>query len=68
VLLFSAIMGFERRIRKHADGMFSRRGRIPGNPYASGTDVDGDGYVDAFDASLIQKYSVGLIDKFPIEE
>lgn len=31
-------------------------------------DLDGDGYVDAYDASLILKYSVGLIDRFPIEE
>ena len=29
------IMGFERPLRKHADGMFLGRGRIPGKPTAS---------------------------------
>lgn len=37
------------------------------NPYLVG-DVDGDGSVDAYDASLILKYSVGIIDRFPVEE
>ena len=32
---FGKIMGFERRIRKHASGMFSRRGRIHGKSMAS---------------------------------
>jgi hypothetical protein len=30
-------------------------------------DVDGNGAVEAFDASLIQQYSVGLINAFPVE-
>jgi len=31
-------------------------------------DVNGDGWVDSFDASLIMKYDVMLITKFPVEE
>jgi len=30
-------------------------------------DLDGDGYVDAYDASLIQRFSIGIITAFPIE-
>ena len=33
--------GLERPLRKHAGGMFLGRGRVPQNPDASGTDVDG---------------------------
>jgi beta-N-acetylglucosaminidase len=34
----------------------------------SNYDLDGDGFVDAFDAALIQEYSIGFIDKFPSQE
>ena len=38
---FAREMGLERPLRKHAGGMFLGRGRVPQNPDASGTDVDG---------------------------
>jgi len=31
------------------------------------SDVDGNGVVEAYDASLILQFSVGFIDEFPVE-
>jgi len=31
------------------------------------SDVDGNGVVEAFDAALILRFSVGFIDEFPVE-
>jgi len=32
------------------------------------SDVDGNGSVEAYDAALILRFTVGLIDEFPVEE
>ena len=42
-LIFYGMGGGTRKaVKKHAGGMFLGRGRVPGLPDASGTDVDGD--------------------------
>ena len=43
------VMGFERRIRKHAGGMFSRRGRIPNAPAFLSVHLATDGFFGASD-------------------
>ena len=39
--IFCAEMGLERPLRKRAGGTFLGRGRVPQNPDATGTVVDG---------------------------